>query len=107
MKVSDLEGAQLDYWVMKIEGWRQPYLDAAKEGAVADDGLYSRDWAVGGPIIERERIDLRTDFSPENPGDWVAMMNGAYAEGKTPLIAAMRCFVASKFGDEVPDEAAA
>ena len=24
--------------------------------------------------------------------------------GETPLIAAMRCYVASKFGDEVPDE---
>ena len=64
-------------------------------------------WAQGGPIIERERIDLNYD-----PGEkmWTAHWFGE-AEytvywGLTPLIAAMRCFVASKLGDEVdvPDE---
>jgi hypothetical protein len=68
-------------------------------------------WHNGGPIIERERIavmPLRSDV-------WGASVFGdAYvfsidegesdvdATGPTPLVAAMRAFVASKFGEEVP-----
>jgi hypothetical protein len=63
----------------------------------------STDWAQGGPIIERERIELRGD------GDegWIAYDNlNPTQKGPTPLIAAMRCYVASKLGEEVevPDE---
>jgi len=67
----------------------------------------STDWAQGGPVIERERISF---VSPNEVIDeWEAihptqMNNESY--GPTPLIAAMRCYVASKLGDEVdvPDE---
>lgn len=59
------------------------------------------DWAVAGPIIEREEIAL----TPCN-GAWEATYRGYLGYGSTPLIAAMRCYVASKLGDEVeiPEE---
>jgi hypothetical protein len=53
-----------------------------------------RDWGFFGPIIEREKITL--DVFED--GVWVA---SEYQEGPTPLIAAMRCYVASKMGDEI------
>lgn len=63
---------------------------------------YSTDWAQGGPIIERESISI------EHSGKygWIASQKGPCSIGTTPLIAAMRCYVASKLGDEVeaPDE---
>ena len=69
----------------------------------------STDWSQGGPIIERELIEVGRQHgewiacinAPEN-GDWES--TGQY--GPTPLIAAMRCYVASKLGDEVelPEE---
>jgi hypothetical protein len=72
----------------------------------------STDWAQGGPIIERERISIEHMAGAGDGGTdvWVAtrIENPAFSEeqGATPLIAAMRCFVASKLGDEVdvPDE---
>ena len=60
------------------------------------------EWAQGGPIIERERIQITPD---EYKGTWTAYMtNGGEPYegiGPTPLIAAMRCYVAFKLGDDV------
>lgn len=67
---------------------------------------YSTQWGCGGPIIEREQINL--NYRDDNV--WQAHYNGSWASfGPTPLVAAMRCFVASKLGDEVdvPEEMAA
>ena len=66
------------------------------------DGWHpSTDWSQGGPIIEQVRINMteRTDH-------WFADCKGASEVGPTPLIAAMRCFCASRLGDgiEIPDE---
>jgi len=67
----------------------------------------STDWSQGGPIIDRERIGVTPGFASKK---WVALganMRSSLSQyGPTPLIAAMRCFVASKLGDEVdvPDE---
>jgi len=63
----------------------------------------STDWAQGDPIIERECIALKA-YATE-PVHWEAGTFGSF-KGATPLIAAMRCLVASKFGDEVeiPEE---
>lgn len=67
-------------------------------------------WPDGGPIIARERIMLVSEYG----APWAAMI-GAQMEsgeitesrvcqyGATPLIAAMRAKVASKFGEYVPD----
>lgn len=73
----------------------------------------STNWHQGGPIIERERITLRAPDGRHWPG-WRALYDdfGASASrevhGPTSLIAAMRCFVASKLGADVdvPDEIA-
>ena len=62
---------------------------------------FSTNWAQGGPIIEREGIDLYQS------GLWAAEIDGEHRqEGPTPLVAAMRCYVASRLGDEVdiPEE---
>lgn len=61
------------------------------------------DWSQGGPIIERECMEFDYD---EGPQTYRAFNGINGAEGKTHLIAAMRCFVASKLGDEVeiPEE---
>lgn len=63
---------------------------------------YSSDWAQGGPLIEREKIRLDYDDETES---WLADNYNAVVAwcgcGPTPLIAAMRCYVTSKLGDEV------
>lgn len=97
MKTSELSGAALDWAVSKCEGiqWGQGDLDAQEYGPGFRP---STNWAHGGPIIERERIELRGDG---NEG-WIADDNLKPSQwGPTPLIAAMRCYVASKLGDEV------
>lgn len=76
----------------------------------------STNWKHGGPIIEEEMIQL-TPHCMVNPlHGWAAAYrsfdedDSVYAlhrmRGKTPLIAAMRCYVASKLGDdiEIPKE---
>jgi hypothetical protein len=98
MKTSELSGAALDWAVAICEhnvGWEP-------EGE--DRDYYSTDWAQGGPIIEREGIDICTSTY----GGWIATLitdweDGTFVqgEGDTCLIAAMRCYVASKLGDEV------
>lgn len=58
------------------------------------------DWSQGGPIIEREGMTLI-----RYPG-WTAVAGDVQASGPTLLIAAMRCYVASKLGDtvDIPEE---
>ena len=64
-------------------------------------------WSQGGPIIEREGISTwvfdDVIWKAQNP--FASGVDQVF-EGPTPLIAAMRCFIASKLGDEVdvPDE---
>jgi hypothetical protein len=70
---------------------------------------FSTDWAQGGPIIEREVILIDGYFSDgRSYKSWATSMYLHWnetpdfeAHGTTPLIAAMRCFVKSKLGDEV------
>ncbi len=110
MKTSELTGAALDWAVAKCEGHSFVLGDTEYEidgrtyqrGGCSIEHRYSTNWAQGGPIIERENITLRSrhHFGIE---DWEAevMGTGINSFGPTPLIAAMRCFVASKLGDEV------
>lgn len=64
----------------------------------------STDWAQGGPIIERERITVEAcpPFG-QSRGEWraAAWSVTCAAYGPTPLVAGMRCYVASKLGDEI------
>jgi hypothetical protein len=97
MKTSELTGAALDWAVAVCEhnvGWEP-------EGE--DRDYYSTDWAQGGPIIEREH----TEFDFDEDTQMFHAYDGVYAGvGPTHLIAAMRCYVASKLGDtvEIPEE---
>ena len=113
MKTSELTGCALDWAVAKCEGASpdtlESYIDGMRE---ADDGNYSTNWAQGGPIIEREKIAVRFEpechwlFAPPK-ATWLANYNGVGEwHGPTPLIAAMRCYVASKLGDtvDIPEE---
>ena len=63
----------------------------------------STDWSQGGPIIEREGFCIQ----PFKDG-WECFVahrlfedDHHHSKGPTPLIAAMRCYVASKLGDEI------
>ena len=100
MKTNALTGLALDWAVATANG---DTFTLAHE----DWDWYSSSWEYGGPIIERESIRLM----PEQGATYVDCVwlagnanedgdefNG---EGPTPLIAAMRCFVASKMGDEI------
>ena len=63
----------------------------------------SINWSQGGPIIEREWINV---VKAHDGGCWQAaserwMLDDSPHTGPTPLAAAMRCYVASKLGDEV------
>jgi hypothetical protein len=108
MKTSELTGAALDWAVAKCEGPNSVaacYYDEDDLPMCLDEAPHmewqpSTNWAQGGPIIEREWIDLHC----VNDALWEAEINAsAYhnrKNGPTPLIAAMRCYVASKQGDK-------
>ena len=96
IKVSEATPVQLDWMVAKCEG---AYLPAPYS--------YSTNWLFGGPLIEREGINT---YQMQD-GTWQANLDYGMTDeliywGPTPLIAAMRCFVVSKLGDEVdvPEE---
>lgn len=126
VKVSELSGAALD-WAVAIccgevtdfesDGITYGFKLNGKTKVLAAGWAPSMswqpstDWAQGGPIIEREAQNL---FKHNGGTSWCAAVNvprDSYtaivtADGPTPLIAAMRCYVASKLGDEVeiPEE---
>ena len=103
IKTTELDGAQLDYAVAHCEELKLSRLSGGEFLLSNGDFWFpSTNWAQGGPIIEREGIALG-----QTADGWEATCDGAvYVYGKTPLIAAMRCYVASKLGDEVevPEE---
>ena len=127
VKTSELIGPALDWAVAKCEGELDTDIRinrVVSKAAVLDgphgvvsmrtgDYLrYSVDWCQGGPIIEREGIGFfcnRTAatgarFTPDAGADWRAFAlnkHGVHYFGPTALIAAMRCWVASKLGAEV------
>jgi hypothetical protein len=102
MKTSELTGVALDWAVADCEGHDFPSADAVC-------GIFnpSTDWAQGGPIIERELIEIyplcNVEWGARKVNDEGDLMR---FYGDTPLIAAMRCYVAFKLGDEVeiPEE---
>ena len=99
IKTSELTGAALDWAVRQCEG-RQEWNYSP-----------STNWAQGGPIIEREWLDI-TPWPNESREEmrWHCQQHDSGGDcaqyGPTPLIAAMRCFVASRLGDEIeiPEE---
>ena len=129
IKTSELTGKQLDWAVQELEYKRmtvegvhtkQWVLDIHTSGAATNP--YSTNWLWAGPIIEREGISVifhANQWRATN-GDGVCeeaysftklvrdetgwlrnAPNQADQDGPTPLIAAMRAYVASKLGPEV------
>jgi hypothetical protein len=124
IKVSEAEGLILDWLVAKAEGyldypndsiergmyWR---VDAAKAPfgpRIAKESYSpSTNWLHGGPIIEREKINIDYYHVPAEASPlWFAGHSSLWEDsvGHTPLVAVMRCYVLSKLGAEVeiPDE---
>jgi hypothetical protein len=124
MKARELKDVVLDYMVGKCEGHlyaketNNPILFKWEERIIPH---YSTCWEVGGPIIERQKIAIWHEDSKIG-GDFVATAHvcinvrdqdldactiAAWNEdddtyrGDTPLVAAMRCYVATKLGDEI------
>lgn len=97
MKTNELSGAALDWAVAKCEEPELTVLEF-KRGWERYNHAASIDWAQAGPIIEREHMAIQPS---ENDGVWLAIQAWTIYEGPTPLIAAMRCYVASKLGDDV------
>ena len=130
MKTSELIGPALDWAVAKVLGHqlaRDALLDETImhgstmrsftvrgwwiSGLAADPNKWmhlsnfspSTNWSQGGPIIEQEKIDVISD--PNGTACWLGRnyikKKIVALYGPTPLIAAMRCYIASKLGDEV------
>lgn len=128
IKTADLIGPTLDFAVANREGedvvaWyttdREAYFVVLAYAFVDKERMTtypdpeetyypSFHWAHGGPIIQRENIDIMHVRQADLSVVWCATRDSGETEfvGPTPLIAAMRCYVASKLGDEVeiPDE---
>jgi len=101
----DPKAPQSGYWIWDGEG--QSQIIGHRKTRHNDEEGYSpsKNWAQGGAIIEREYIGLWSEGY-----DWEAKIQTGSGEWltewhETPLIAAMRAYVASKLGDEidVPD----
>ena len=131
IKVSETTPLQLNYLVAKCEGWVDYPEDSIERGSKwhcdpekAPFGKVmwksnfqpSTDWAQGGVILEREKITVGYERYGAQGGETWDAVKKAFDDtalwleyGPTPLIAAMRCHVASKLGDEVdvPEELAA
>ena len=118
MKTSELTGVALDWAVAKCEGktpkvdctaFRNTFKYCIYLGWIYDnegrDSIIeyrpSTNWLLGGPIIERENITV--EYQGWGGGEqWLAYIkHDEEIAGPTPLIAAMRCYVASKLGDDV------
>lgn len=120
-QVRDLTSLELDGLIAKIEGieverrdygWaiRYPFdpEGPANEFSSCHNWMWvtyspSTDWEQGGPIIESKKIRLWF-YEHVWAGYSLCALDEGYAMlGETPLIAAMRAYVASIYGDEVRD----
>lgn len=125
IKVADLTGAALDFAVAEADGHRiiractsvdfRGYAVLRSSLGIRErigiEYAPSTEWAQGGPILDREKLSLDPPSAKERIVEvgvmeriayWRAdSQDGHFTIGLTALIAAMRCFVASKLGDEV------
>ena len=112
VNTSDLTGPALDWAVATAQGYQSVYTNGSIrpifrecEAVEITWPSYSTNWSQGGPLLDREEIDLQ---GPSHHKDalWTARCGSWNMDGPTALIAACRCYVASKMGDtvEIPDE---
>jgi hypothetical protein len=122
MRTSELKKGALDWAVAQAAGIivypsKQGKNWMSKRWMTADYGEFNHrhgtpwwnpswNWSQGGLIIQREGLGIwmyqwNEQGEPEN-GWYAEDKNGDHVRtGTTPLKAAMRCYVASKLGDEV------
>ena len=115
LKTTELQGEALDRVVAYCVEWSKRFPIFA-DGTPMSKGNYSTDWALGGPIIEQENISVFMDDEKWAAYASHSLPQNFYGTSKdpdwddgdegSPLVAAMRCYVASVLGDEVevPDE---
>lgn len=109
IKTNELTGTALDWAVAKCEREIVNIDRSTKEVVVFIRDNYfsyspSTEWTRGGPIIEREKMSFMREASTGfNVKAFYSMASKfEYPQiGTTMLEAAMRCYVASKLGDEV------
>lgn len=115
IKTSELSGVGLDWAVAQVVGVEVSMRYGRELVMVHDRGgikliesirsVYSphTDWSQGGPLIEREQIDIEWDGVDGQAYWWKASHQDIvqFQIGHTPLIAACRAIVAAKLGDEV------
>lgn len=97
MNANELNGAALQWAVAKCLGYVGAPTWMVRQAPAIND------WTQGGPIIHAERITIDAG---QHGTLWVARKGARETVGPTPLIAAMRVFVAATLGDkiEVPEE---
>jgi hypothetical protein len=113
----DLIGPALDWVVAKCEGHVRAFDEGDEISGLSMkqwNWVPTENWSQGGPIIEREEINLEIHEGGHTRASFYRMRlthdgrvkHYHHQHGPTPLIAAMRCFVSSRLGDEVdvPDE---
>jgi len=108
-RVAELEGVELSLWAGRADGAdfrpdcnQGEYIITGGHSGITPE-VYSphEDWAQAGPLLEEYAIG----FHPISDAEWQAEehITCCTGRGPTPLIAAMRAFVASKFGDTVDE----
>ncbi|WXL27995.1 phage protein NinX family protein [Ectopseudomonas mendocina] len=126
--VSELTGAALDWAVALALGWKMRRVPRDIDGNHGGEVLappdlskdfqwpprgwiapwyfirpWSSEWAQGGPLVHKYQIELKWMGVDGKAMWWMAGHEGIAIKqiGDTPLIAACRAIVASKFGDTV------
>lgn len=114
MRVSELTGAMLDYWVARAEGVPAADLELGANGTLCVLNLrvatnilpavrvldYSTNWALTGPVQVVHGISCIKDYN----GWWSQDEDiTLYFHKDKPLITICRAVVRAAFGDEVED----
>jgi hypothetical protein len=124
IKAADATNIQLDWLVAKAKSLHVRFWESPTLVEILHPNLDwisfkpSTNWSQGGPIIEREGIELMCNLTATEAkmfkdahADWQAFYRKRRAADQRshavlPLMAAMRCFVVSKLGEtvEIPKE---
>lgn len=121
VKTSELIGPALDWAVDVAQTGKANFELWAYRSLFDQRRSWTTSWHFGGPLIDKALLSVYPFFIDGNMGGWSSCdplnlkydENGSFIDGSdfaqdgpTALVAAMRCYVASKLGDkvEVPEE---
>ncbi|WP_433705782.1 phage protein NinX family protein [Paraburkholderia sacchari] len=115
MKTKDLSGNNLNYWVSRAlqtppnrgrafepvskEEFHKPgdFPEPHIPGAIPD---YSTDWDAAGTVLDRVSEGAHGFVMSGERGRYEARIGSIWQRGETPLVAFMRAFVGSVYGEE-------